>query len=141
MYYSLPKFLGKSAASCEELGWRGGSLYQLVIYLCPGDYHRFHSPAVWQVTSVTHIWGELLSVAPPILRRVQVRVGLGINFELKTLISKKFEWSDFERHFTAGPSGTSRLRVSRPLSNLLPQQNYSQMLAKNSQTSYCGSEF
>ena len=62
-----------------------------------------------------------------------------INFELKTLISKKFEWSDFERHFTAGPSGTSRLRVSRPLSNLLPRQNYSQMLAKNSQTSYCGS--
>ena len=64
--------LGKSSASCQWLARRGGALYQMVIYLCPGDYHRFLSPTTWQVSSLTHIWGELLSVAPPILQHVQV---------------------------------------------------------------------
>ena len=43
---------------------------QTVVYLAPGDYHRFHSPARWVVTHRTHIWGQLLSVAPPFLSRI-----------------------------------------------------------------------
>ncbi|XP_073976508.1 phosphatidylserine decarboxylase isoform X2 [Rhodnius prolixus] len=41
-------------------------LYQCVIYLGPGDYHRFHSPVDWKVNFRRHFNGELLSVNPSI---------------------------------------------------------------------------
>lgn len=41
-------------------------LYQCIIYLAPGDYHRFHSPAVWQPELRRHFVGELLSVSPQV---------------------------------------------------------------------------
>ena len=73
VFYSLPKFLGRKVEPGPSglLQQSGTCLYQTVIYLCPGDYHRFHSPARWRVEERTHIWGELLSVAPPILKNVQ----------------------------------------------------------------------
>lgn len=39
-------------------------LFACVIYLAPGNYHRFHSPVEWKVTSRRHVSGELLSVNP-----------------------------------------------------------------------------
>ena len=39
-------------------------LYYCVVYLAPGDYHRFHSPASWIVESRRHFAGELYSVSP-----------------------------------------------------------------------------
>lgn len=42
------------------------TLYQCVIYLAPGDYHRFHSPSEWQPLIRRHFTGELLSVSPKI---------------------------------------------------------------------------
>jgi len=39
-------------------------LYYCVIYLAPGDYHRFHSPVPWVVNLRRHFSGELFSVAP-----------------------------------------------------------------------------
>lgn len=39
-------------------------LYFAVIYLAPGDYHRFHSPVNWVATLRRHFIGELFSVAP-----------------------------------------------------------------------------
>lgn len=39
-------------------------IYQCIIYLAPGDYHRFHSPAAWQPELRRHFVGELLSVSP-----------------------------------------------------------------------------
>jgi phosphatidylserine decarboxylase len=43
-------------------------LYYCVIYLAPGDYHRFHSPVSWVVTSRRHFAGELYSVSPYLQR-------------------------------------------------------------------------
>lgn len=41
-------------------------MYQCTIYLAPGDYHRFHSPADWKPEIRRHFQGELLSVNPKI---------------------------------------------------------------------------
>ena len=40
------------------------NLYYAVIYLAPGDYHRYHSPTNWVTTLRRHFVGELFSVAP-----------------------------------------------------------------------------
>uniref|UniRef100_A0A1B0CIY5 Phosphatidylserine decarboxylase proenzyme, mitochondrial n=1 Tax=Lutzomyia longipalpis TaxID=7200 RepID=A0A1B0CIY5_LUTLO len=42
------------------------ALYQCIIYLAPGDYHRFHSPTTWKPEVRRHFAGELLSVSPKI---------------------------------------------------------------------------
>lgn len=42
------------------------SLYQCIVYLAPGDYHRFHSPTEWRPQVRRHFAGELLSVSPRI---------------------------------------------------------------------------
>lgn len=44
------------------------SLYYCVVYLAPGDYHRFHSPVSWVVESRRHFAGELYSVSPYLQR-------------------------------------------------------------------------
>uniref|UniRef100_A0A1I8NB19 Phosphatidylserine decarboxylase proenzyme, mitochondrial n=1 Tax=Musca domestica TaxID=7370 RepID=A0A1I8NB19_MUSDO len=78
--YSIQDFLGpaswvdnKTVAEGEDYAdvikhKRDGStsLYQCVIYLAPGDYHRFHSPTEWQAVLRRHFTGELLSVSPKI---------------------------------------------------------------------------
>lgn len=40
------------------------TLHHCVIYLAPGDYHRFHSPCDWIVKFRRHFSGKLLSVNP-----------------------------------------------------------------------------
>lgn len=47
---------------------KGTSLYYAVIYLAPGDYHRFHSPTNWVVERRRHFAGELYSVSPYLQR-------------------------------------------------------------------------
>jgi phosphatidylserine decarboxylase len=44
------------------------ALYYAVIYLAPGDYHRFHSPTNWVVERRRHFAGELYSVSPYLQR-------------------------------------------------------------------------
>lgn len=49
----------------------GNALYFTVIYLAPGDYHRFHSPTAWVVEKRRHFVGELFSVSPYMAKRLQ----------------------------------------------------------------------
>ncbi|CAG8561827.1 5180_t:CDS:2 [Paraglomus occultum] len=43
-------------------------LFFCVLYLAPGDYHRFHSPNNWVVEKRRHFAGELYSVSPYMAR-------------------------------------------------------------------------
>ncbi|TGZ83184.1 phosphatidylserine decarboxylase [Ascodesmis nigricans] len=45
-------------------------LFFAVIYLAPGDYHRFHSPVPWVVERRRHFAGELYSVSPYLQNRL-----------------------------------------------------------------------
>ncbi|KAL8300644.1 hypothetical protein RB597_010373 [Gaeumannomyces tritici] len=47
---------------------RKTKLYYAVVYLAPGDYHRFHSPTNWVVERRRHFAGELYSVSPYLQR-------------------------------------------------------------------------
>ncbi|KAJ1926660.1 phosphatidylserine decarboxylase 1 [Tieghemiomyces parasiticus] len=49
----------------------GHELFFSVIYLAPGDYHRFHSPAHWVVERRKHFAGELYSVSPYVLSMIR----------------------------------------------------------------------
>ena len=71
--YSLDSFLGLGQHALEEddanktlpqFPERKNRLYHCVIYLAPGDYHRFHSPSDWIVEKIKHFTGQLLSVSP-----------------------------------------------------------------------------
>lgn len=44
------------------------NLYYFVVYLAPGDYHRFHSPTSWVASARRHFAGELYSVSPYLQR-------------------------------------------------------------------------
>ncbi|TFY66645.1 hypothetical protein EVG20_g4433 [Dentipellis fragilis] len=49
----------------------GNTLFFTVIYLAPGDYHRFHSPTAWVVEKRRHFQGELFSVSPYVAKRLE----------------------------------------------------------------------
>lgn len=61
---SIAKDLTPSTMERLELNGKNKQLYFTVIYLAPGDYHRFHSPTNWVATLRRHFIGELFSVAP-----------------------------------------------------------------------------
>lgn len=69
--YSLEEFLGDNTWSKTKddyynslLKNKDNILHQCIIYLAPGDYHRFHSPCDWKAKFRRHFSGKLLSVNP-----------------------------------------------------------------------------
>jgi hypothetical protein len=51
--YDLAAFLGGALPAPRP----GHAFFHVVIYLAPGDYHRFHSPTTWTTTEYTHFPG------------------------------------------------------------------------------------
>lgn len=64
--YDITDFLGPAYPEPRP----GNLLYQLVVYLAPGDYHAFHSPVTWHVNQRVYHPGFLLSVKPVILEKI-----------------------------------------------------------------------
>ncbi|OAX41187.1 phosphatidylserine decarboxylase [Rhizopogon vinicolor AM-OR11-026] len=64
---SIERKRSTSGTSVKE----GNALYFTVIYLAPGDYHRFHSPTPWVVERRRHFVGELFSVSPYMAKRLR----------------------------------------------------------------------
>jgi len=70
--YTLSHFLGpnykqvKSSSTTEEATSTptNKKLFQCVLYLAPGEYHRIHSSAKWTIHKRRHFPGTLLPVAP-----------------------------------------------------------------------------
>ncbi|KAJ2783138.1 phosphatidylserine decarboxylase 1, partial [Coemansia interrupta] len=75
--YTLDSMIGSTDALAPAAQSLGSALrdherlYFCVIYLAPGDYHRFHSPANWVVEARRHFAGELYSVSPYIARTIR----------------------------------------------------------------------
>ena len=60
--YSLKTFVGRGVL--PKYTRRNGEymLYTTVVYLSPGDYHHFHSPADWKVHLCRHFPGKWYDV-------------------------------------------------------------------------------
>uniref|UniRef100_A0A915APL7 Phosphatidylserine decarboxylase proenzyme, mitochondrial n=1 Tax=Parascaris univalens TaxID=6257 RepID=A0A915APL7_PARUN len=66
--YNVSEFLGPIEIEKQLQKSKGErDLYQMVIYLAPGNYHSFHSPASWTCDYEIHHPGLLLSVRPSVL--------------------------------------------------------------------------
>uniref|UniRef100_A0A1I8AWK6 Phosphatidylserine decarboxylase proenzyme, mitochondrial n=1 Tax=Steinernema glaseri TaxID=37863 RepID=A0A1I8AWK6_9BILA len=66
--YDVKEFLGPDAKVEHKEGET--KLYQMVIYLAPGNYHGFHSPTTWSASQQIHHPGLLLSVKPAVLDQI-----------------------------------------------------------------------
>lgn len=69
MSYDLKDFLGFAPKLADDLidpkaAKSGSKLYYCVLYLAPGDYHRYHSPSDWCITKRLHFAGQLFPVKP-----------------------------------------------------------------------------
>lgn len=67
------------------------ALYYVVVYLAPGDYHRFHSPCSWVAEKRRHFAGELYSVSPYLQRTLP---GLFVLNERVVLLGR-WRWGFF----------------------------------------------
>ena len=62
----IDKNMNNSAVTAllDRVKAKGNELHYMVIYLSPGDYHRFHSPAIHKAHYRRHIAGYLSPVKP-----------------------------------------------------------------------------
>ena len=68
--YNLVKFLGPhntvpsdgTQNKSKEDTDQDTDLFHVILYLAPGDYHHFHSPADWTVTKRRHFPGSTVKL-------------------------------------------------------------------------------
>ncbi|TNN15570.1 Phosphatidylserine decarboxylase proenzyme isoform 1 [Schistosoma japonicum] len=106
--YSLDEFLGPIGSKRSFTRNKSDrTLYQCVVYLAPGDCHRFHSPVEWVPTVRRHFPGRLLSVRPNIAGRLP---GL---YTINERVVYLGEWDYGLMSFTAvGAFGVGNIHVN-----------------------------
>ncbi|MCJ1475566.1 phosphatidylserine decarboxylase 1 [Lambiella insularis] len=83
------------------------SLHYIVVYLAPGDYHRFHSPTSWVVEKRRHFAGELYSVSPYLQRTLP---GL-FTLNERVVMLGRWRWGFFS--FTAvGATNVGSIKIN-----------------------------
>ena len=83
------------------------ALYYIVVYLAPGDYHRFHSPASWVAEKRRHFAGELYSVSPYLQRTLP---GL-FTLNERVVLLGRWRWGFFS--FTAvGATNVGSIKIN-----------------------------
>ncbi|KAF8566715.1 hypothetical protein P879_05303 [Paragonimus westermani] len=104
--YSLKEFLGPTSLNTGQLV-SGRKLYQCVIYLSPGDCHRFYSPTEWTASTRRHFPGKLLSVRPQLAARLP---GL---FALNERVVYLGQWSyGFMAFAAVGATGVGGIHIN-----------------------------
>ncbi|TGJ77133.1 hypothetical protein E0Z10_g10751 [Xylaria hypoxylon] len=83
------------------------SLYYAVVYLAPGDYHRFHSPANWVVERRRHFAGELYSVSPYLQRTLP---GL-FTLNERIVLLGRWRWGFFS-YIPVGATNVGSIKVN-----------------------------
>lgn len=83
------------------------ALYYVVIYLAPGDYHRFHSPCAWVVEKRRHFAGELYSVSPYLQRTLP---GLFVLNERVVLLGR-WRWGFFS-YTPVGATNVGSIKIN-----------------------------
>lgn len=86
--YKLKQFIGEIPQIKN-----GNKLYYIIIYLGPGDYHRFHAPNNILVNSINHIVGDLYPVRISWLKMIP---GL---FSLNERIILKGYWNNNDLYY------------------------------------------
>ncbi|KAI4259032.1 MAG: hypothetical protein LQ352_000929 [Teloschistes flavicans] len=83
------------------------ALFYIVVYLAPGDYHRFHSPASWVAERRRHFAGELYSVSPYLQRTLP---GL-FTLNERVVLLGRWRWGFFS--FTpVGATNVGSIRIN-----------------------------
>ncbi|KAL9103689.1 MAG: hypothetical protein Q9163_001283 [Psora crenata] len=83
------------------------ALYYAVIYLAPGDYHRFHSPTSWVVEKRRHFAGELYSVSPYLQRTLP---GL-FTLNERVVLLGRWRWGFFS-YTAVGATNVGSIKVN-----------------------------
>lgn len=82
-------------------------LYYAVIYLAPGDYHRFHSPTNWVVERRRHFAGELFSVSPYLQRTLP---GL-FTLNERVVLLGRWRWGFFS-YIPVGATNVGSIKIN-----------------------------
>ncbi|KAH7309463.1 phosphatidylserine decarboxylase-domain-containing protein [Stachybotrys elegans] len=83
------------------------ALYYAVIYLAPGDYHRFHSPTNWVVERRRHFAGELYSVSPYLQRTLP---GL-FTLNERVVLLGRWRWGFFS-YIPVGATNVGSIKIN-----------------------------
>ena len=108
--YSLKGFLGfdptKQINSNNQSKTKSVLKY-CVLYLCPGDYHRFHSPTDFHLQRAQHFAGEVLSV-----NRISLHL-LNDVFTVNERVVLSGQWSQGQLHYAAvAAHGVGNIKMS-----------------------------